>query len=245
MRIIDAHIHSGKWTKIYTPDEIRKDLKEAGCIGAVIFAFPEDMYRITDSPQRRIEANNYVLEVSKKEKEFELYPFYFVWNDFIIPDNLKEFKGIKWHRHPDEPRYDYDDPKCKKLLSLIKELDLPVILEEETEITAQFIDRNPEIKVIIPHMGKLSGGYDKMDIFFDNPNVYFDTSTASLDAISNVLEKVGAERVIFGSDVSGTKEPFYNFPKVELDKLSQLKLEPFSKEQIFFRNIEKLMHVKN
>ena len=245
MRIIDAHIHVGKWTKIYTPDEIRRDLKEAGCSGAVIFAFPEDMYRITDSSQRRMEANNYVLEVSKKEKEFELYPFYFVWNDFIIPDNLKEFKGIKWHRHPDEPRYDYDDPKCKKLLSLIKELDLPVILEEETEITSQFIERNPEIKVIIPHMGKLSGGYDKMDIFFDNPNVYFDTSTASLDAISNVLKNVGAERVIFGSDVSGTKEPFYNFPKVELDKLSQLKLDSFSKNLIFSRNIEKLMHVKN
>lgn len=245
MRIIDAHIHCGKWTKIYTPEELKRDLKEAGVCGTVIFAFPEDMYRITDTPSRRIEANNYVLELSKKEKEFEIYPVYFVWNDFIIPDNLKEYKGIKWHRHPDEPRYDYETPKCQEILSLIKELDLPVILEEEREITSQFIERNPELKVIIPHMGKLSGGYDKMDIFFDNPHVYFDTSTASIDAIVNVLNKVGAKRIIFGSDVSGTKEPFYNFPKVELDKLSQLKLDNLSKNLIFSENIERLMGVQS
>jgi len=244
MRMIDAHIHCGNWTKIYTLEKMKKDLKEAGCCGAAVFAFPEDMYRLTDTPERRIEANNYVLEISKGEKEIELYPFYFVWNDFIVPDNLKDYKGIKWHRHPDEPRYDYNKLECKEILSLIKELELPVILEEETKITAQFIDRNPEIKVIIPHMGKLSGGYDKMDIFFDNPNIYFDTSDASFEAIENVLNKVGAMRVIFGSDISGTKEPFYNFPKVELDKLSQLKLDHLSKSLIFSRNIEKLMHVK-
>lgn len=244
MRIIDAHIHYGKWTKIYTLEETEKDLKEAGCCGAVILAFPEDMYRLTNTPERRTEANNYVLEISKEEKELELYPFYFVWNDFIIPDNLKEYRGIKWHRHPDEPRYDYASPKCKEILSLIRELNLPVILEEETELTAEFIKSNPDLKVIIPHMGKLSGGYDRMDIFFDNPNVSFDTGTASIEAISNVLNKVGAERVIFGSDVSGTKEPFYNFPKVELAKLAQLKLDNTSKNLILSENIEKLMHIK-
>jgi len=243
-RIIDSHIHIGnnRQTKYYSLEELERDLGEADAQGAVLLAFPEDIYRIVDTRESRIKSNQYVLEVSRQRKN--LYPFYFVWNDYIIPDNLDEYKGIKWHRHPDEPRYDYDNPKCKEILSLIKELDLPIILEEETEITARFIERNPELKVIIPHMGKLSGGYDKMSIFFDNPNVYFDTSTASLEAISNVLDKVGAERVIFGSDVSGTTQPFYNFPKVELEKLSRLNLDEEARELIFARNIEKLVNTK-
>jgi predicted TIM-barrel fold metal-dependent hydrolase len=93
-------------------------------------------------------------------------------------------------------------------------------------------------------MGNLNGGYEKMNVFFDNPKVYFDTSTASLDAIKRVLDNVGAERVIFGSDVSGTRMPFYNFTKVELDKVSQLDLDEKGKSRVFAGNIEGLIPEK-
>ena len=80
-----------------------------------------------------------------------------------------------------------------------------------------------------------------MEAFFDNPNVYFDTSTAPIEAIRKILDNVGAERIIFGSDVSGTKEPFHNFPKVELKKVLQLDLDEASKELTFAGNIERLI----
>ena len=244
MRIIDNHIHCGNNVhKSYTLAEIGRDLAEAGAHGAVIFAFPEDMYRIEDSPEWRIRANDYVLETSGKAEE-AIYPFYFVWNDYIIPDNLDDYAGIKWHRHWDEPSYNYDDPKCHDILSHIKDLDLPVLIEEEYADTVRFVRENPELNIIIPHMGKLNGGYDKMDVFFDNPKVYFDTSTASLDAIERVLSNVGAERVIFGSDVSGTSTPFFNFPKVELAKVLKLELDEQSKERIFAGNMESLIPEK-
>jgi len=47
--------------------------------------------------------------------------------------------------------------------------------------------------------------------------------------------------MIFGSDVSGTKEPFYNFPEVELKKVLHLDLDEASRELIFAGNIERLM----
>jgi len=241
MRIIDAHVHLGnnRQTKYYSLRELRRDLKEAGAQGAVVFAFPEDMYRIADSPQSRMEANEYVLKAARASRN--LYPFYFVWRDYLIPPNLDEYAGVKWHRHWNEPRYDYVDPKCSELLKRIRGLKMPVVLEEEYAETLRFVEENPEVKVIIPHMGKLNGGCDLMEAFFDNPNVYFDTSTAPLEAIRKILDHVGAERIIFGSDVSGTKEPFYNFPKVELKKVLQLDLDGASMELIFAGNIERLM----
>jgi len=246
MRIIDDHIHCGnnRRTKVFTPDDIRKDLAEANAQGAVIFAFPEDIYRIESTVESRNKANEYILEVSKSTDDITLYPFYFVWNDYIVPDNLSDYAGIKWHRHWDEPKYDYDDPKCKAILSEIKKLNLPVVLEEEFEYTVRFVNENPEINVIIPHIGFLNGGYAKMPIFFDKPNVYFDTGTATLEAIKTVLDNVGAERVIFGSDVSGTSMPFYNYTKVELDKVMKLGLDENSMSLILSGNIERLIPQK-
>lgn len=241
MRIIDAHIHVGcdRETKYYTEKELWKDLREADAQGAVIFAFPEDIYRIKNSEESRLEANEYVLEFSRRSPD--LYPFYFVWNDFLIPKNIDEYVGIKWHRHHEEPRYDYDDPKCKKFLKVIKDLDMPVLLEEEFDETKSFIDENPELNVIIPHMGKLNGGHEKMEIFYGKENVYFDTSTAPAEIIKSFLDAVGPERVIFGSDVSGTHEPFYNFPKVELRKLLEIGLEEDTLKLILSGNIERII----
>ncbi|MFQ5711404.1 MAG: amidohydrolase family protein [Candidatus Geothermarchaeales archaeon] len=241
MGIIDAHVHVGnnRHTKYYSLEELRRDLAEAGVQGAVVFAFPEDMYRVSDSPQSRIRANEYVLEVAETSEH--VYPFYFVWGDYIVPEDLSRYAGIKWHRHPEEPRYDYDDPRCVEILEEIKRLGMPVLLEEEFHETKRFIGENPELKIIIPHMGKLSGGYEEMDVFFEKPNVYFDTSTASLEAIERVLSHVGPERVIFGSDVSGTEEPFHNFPRVELEKLRKLDLDEEEKRRIFSANIEGLI----
>ena len=245
MRIIDNHIHCGnnRRAKSYTLAEIKQNLDEAGADGAVIFAFPEDMYRTEDSPEWRVRANNYVLDLSRRA-DITLYPFYFVWNDYMVPEKLGDYAGIKWHRHWDEPKYDYDDPRCHEILGLIKDLSLPVLIEEEYGDTVRFVEGNPELKVIIPHIGKLNGGCDRMDVFFDNTSVYFDTGTAGLDDIRRVLDNVGPERVIFGSDVSGTSLPFFNFTKVELAKVLQLDLDERSKALIFAENIENLIPEK-
>jgi len=241
LRIIDAHVHVGcnKDTKYYGEEDLWKDLREAGAKGAVIFAFPEDIYRILNTVESRLRANGYVLKVADKSPS--LYPFYFVWNDYLIPENMDQYAGVKWHRHHDEPRYDYDNPRCKKFLETIKKLRMPVLLEEEFEETKRFIEENPELNVIIPHMGKLNGGYKRMEAFYGRKNVYFDTSTASIEAIKRCLKAVGPERIIFGSDVSGTSKPFYNFPKVELRKIRSLGLRKDSLELILSGNIERIV----
>lgn len=118
---------------------------------------------------------------------------------------------------------------------------MPVLLEEEFMATKNFVESNPEVNVIIPHMGELNGGYERMRIFYQKENVYFDTSVAPLKVIREVLEHVGPERVIFGSDVSGTSELFYNFPKIELQKIYRLNLDEEDLELILAGNIERII----
>ena len=245
MRIVDSHVHIGcnKKTKYYSGKELWRDLREAGAQGAVIFAFPEDMYRIADTPDSRLVANEYVLKVA--DRSDDLFPFYFVWNDYQVPGNLDRYRGVKWHRHHDEPRYDYDDPRCASFLERIGELKMPVLLEEEFEETKRFIDVNPGLEIIIPHIGALNGGHDRMEAFYDNKNVYFDTSVAPIGAIKTCLEAVGPERIIFGSDVSGTRLPFYNFPKVELEKIRSLRLGKTDLELVLSGNMERILSEKS
>ncbi len=238
MKIIDTHTHCGNKTKLYPIAEVKKHLEEANADGAVIFAFPEDMYRLTDSLESRVEANEYVLQVARENEE--IIPFYFVWNDYHIPDNLDQYRGIKWHRHADEPPYDYADPRCETILERIRELRLPVLIEEVFDHTVAFVERMRDVPIIIPHIGNLNGGYDKMDVFFDKPHVHFDTSVADLEAIERVLAHVGPERILFGSDVSGTRQPFFNFPKVELAKLDRLHIAEADRTLILGGNIQRL-----
>lgn len=243
MKIIDVHIHCGntprKTGKAYTEEDMRRDLDEAGAHGAVIFAFPEDMYRIIDDPRWRNRTNRYILEVAERQED--VYPFYFVWNDYLLPDNLNEYAGIKWHRHGNEPRYDYSDPRCEEFLQEVRRLDLPVLIEEEYEDTVQFVERNPGLKIIIPHIGKLNGGPEKMTIFFDNPNILFDTSTANAELIKWALDAVGPERLLFGTDSSGCTPPFTNFPKVALATHAKVDMDDRARELIYGLNVEKLL----
>jgi len=242
LKILDSHIHIGcnKNTKYYSEKELWRDLNEAGAQGAVIFAFPEDMYRIVNSLGSRLKANEYVLNVAKKYTD--VFPFYFVWNDFLIPENLDLYNGIKWHRHSDEPRYDYKSLKCSIFLDKIRNLRMPVLLEEEFEETKSFINENPNLKIIIPHIGALNGGHDKMEVFYKKKNIFFDTSFAPIKAIKNCLEAVGPKRLIFGSDISGSSTPFSNFPKIELKKILKLKLKKEDLELILSGNIERLLN---
>ena len=239
MRPIDAHVHLGNLTKVYDLARLRRDLDEADCEGAVAFAFPEDMYRRADSREHRERANRYVLDCSKEDGT--LAPFYFLWNDFVLPEGLEEYRGIKWHRHADEPRYDYSVPDCERAIGAVRELMLPVVVEEEFEHTRELVERLAPSPVIIPHMGGLNGGTEKMDVFFDDPRVAFDTAVAPVENVRWVLEHVGPRRVVFGSDVSGTAEPFFNFPRVELAKLRKLGLSGTDMQLVCRTNIRRLL----
>ena len=173
-------------------------------------------------------------------KNSNLIAFYFVWNDFELPDSI--FKGIKWHRHSNEPNYDYESEKCEKFIDFICEKKLPVIIEEEFKNTVKFIKRiDGRTKIIIPHLGFLNGGYERLksEGIFAEPNIYADSALADTYEIEDFAKNFGIEKLFFGSDF-----PFGS-PKMELQKIKNIFGEN-SKEfkKITFENILKLINYK-
>ena len=132
-------------------------------------------------------------------------------------------RGIKWHRHADEPVYYYDDPKCKTALDEIRKRRLPVVLEEEFANTLHFVrDLARGIRVIIPHLGGLNGGFQAIAEagLWELENVLADTAMASPGEIVEYIQRYGHQRLMFGSDY-----PFGD-PAGELRKVRDLDLEP-------------------
>ena len=73
-----------------------------------------------DTPEwqvTRINTHQYLSQVMHDHPKMA-FAYYFVWNDYVI-SGLEKFKGVKWHRHPSEPRYDYETPKCEEFLKKV------------------------------------------------------------------------------------------------------------------------------
>jgi predicted TIM-barrel fold metal-dependent hydrolase len=76
---------------------------------------------------------------------------------------------------------------------------------------------------------------DFLNTFRARENVYFDTALASPDTVMNFIEKIGYERILFGSDI-----PFGTM-KWELEKILSLPIGDDKKEWILSKNLRRLI----
>jgi predicted TIM-barrel fold metal-dependent hydrolase len=198
----------------------------------VIFPFPS-----TAIADERI--NGKLLEEAKRTGR--VIPYYYIPEDLrpIPPGN--GFYGGKWHwmRGVQDCSSNYcvlDDPKLGEYIEESEKVGLPIVFEEELAFTEAFVKRTKELKVIIPHFGMLGGNpMDFLKAFKDRENVYFDTALASPGTMMMFIEKVGPERVLFGSDI-----PFGTM-KRELGKVLSLPVRDDCRERILSKNIKRLI----
>jgi hypothetical protein len=93
--------------------------------------------------------------------------------------------------------------------------------------------RYPEAKLIMAHLG---GDWEYgVKVARDHPNIYVDTSgsLAEMDSIERLVEEVGIERVIFGTDNSDLSYC--------LGKIAGAALTPAQREAIFWQNAARLI----
>ncbi len=248
--IIDAHAHCGRQDRFPPQDlaDYTRYLGGSGIQAAVMFPPVMEIYdrydpgfRDTeDWKERRAAANEYLLDVGNPR--FKVHPYFFIWNDFAVDQITDRHKGIKWHRHPDEPVYEYSSSLCAKAIEEIRRRNMPVCLEEEFENTLFFINELAAgIKVIIPHCGLLNGGYElfKRHKIWERPNIYADTALAPSDVIRDYLLNYSHERLMFGSDF-----PFGD-PAAELHKVVRLKLPLDQLERVVGLNVAELLEQSN
>ena len=244
MRIIDSHIHCGIQNVHQPFEDIRPLLDQAGIAAACLFAPVEDIYhRYAQSfddnrwwRRCRERAHTYLLELA--DERTGIYPYYFVWNDFRVEELKKPFAGIKWHHHAGEPPYRYEDRRCTEMIEAICREKMPIVLEETFDRTQWFIEqiagRTP---VIIPHLGLLNGGFDRLlaSGAWENDRVYADTSLAGAEEIKIFLDRYGSRRLLFGSDY-----PF-GMPGPQLQQLKTMDIARKDLERICGANIERIL----
>ncbi|MFO7970281.1 MAG: amidohydrolase family protein [Desulfobacterales bacterium] len=248
--IIDAHVHCGIQEKFppQSYDDYFSVIRGSGIREAVMFPPVMEIYdrydpNFTDSAQwknRRKSANDYLLHIGTTR--LTVIPYFFIWNDFAVDQLTPQHKGIKWHRHSDEPVYHYDSPQCRRAVDEIRRRNMPVVLEEEFDNTVRFIEQVAKgVTVIIPHMGMLNGGYGviKRHGLWARPDVYADTALASVSEITDYINEYGVDRIIFGSDF-----PFGD-PRQELLKIMHLQISQKQKEIIWGSNIQRLLAESN
>lgn len=250
MEIIDAHVHCGREPQPkHGGQDIGDYMRSAagtGISGALMFPPVIEVYERTnrdfkDTPQwmeKRKSANSYIIALSKSGP-MPVIPSFFIWNDFAVEQLNPLHQGIKWHRHPDEPEYDYDNPRCGAAVEAIRRRNLPVCLEETFENTLRFIDEiAPGIRVVIPHCGRLNGGYETLREhgIWERKNIFTDTSGSTMpEMIQSYIDAYGCGRILFGSDF-----PFRQ-PAWSLENIMSLKISEENRQAILAGNLRALL----
>lgn len=243
--VVDAHAHCGiidrSWPQsfeVYARQAADTDIRGVAFFSPVMEIYDRYDPSFIDTPawqQRRRASNAHLLSLASMP--LTVYPYFFIWNDFAVDQLSSDHCGIKWHRHPGEPVYAYDDPRCRAALDEIRRRRLPVVLEEELGNTVRFVhDLAQGIMVIIPHLGMLNGGFQAVAEagLWAQENVWADTALAGRDDIRAYIRSYGHRRLMFGSDF-----PFGD-PFAEWQKVRGLGLDPAVETAVLGGNFMRL-----
>ena len=215
-----------------TTEELLRQAEESGVNRIVIFPFPSTALADEEINQRLLD------EVERVRK---FIPYYYIPETMKPIPNGKGFYGGKWHwmRGVQDSSSNYQalkDPELEEFINASERINLPIVLEEEFAFTEVFVKKTKSLKIIIPHLGGLGGNpMDFLDAFKGRQNVYFDTALASADTVMKYIDRIGHERILFGSDI-----PFGTM-KWELEKVLSLPIVEEKKEWIFSKNLKRLI----
>jgi predicted TIM-barrel fold metal-dependent hydrolase len=235
MEIIDSHTHWGPSVTMgieVTTEELLRQAEQSGVSKIVIFPFPS--MALADES-----INGRILEEAGRVKRF--IPYYYIPESMKpIPDG-KGFYGGKWHwmRGVQDCSSNYqalEDPELKEFIEALEKMNLPIVFEEELAFTEAFVKETKNLKIIIPHLGALGGNpIDFLHTFKERENIYFDTALAGPDTMMKFIDRIGHERILFGSDI-----PFGTM-KWELEKVLSLPIGDDKKEWVLSKNLKRLI----
>ena len=240
--IIDSHIHIGKWSDIFfnyesTIPEAIQVMKSSGVDAAL--AMPTDA-----TPNAELFAQ------IDDHPDFKF--FYMAWInpddpdlDSFLEQNIDSISAFKIH--PSIQRKRMTDASYDKYLQIASEKKKPVIVHcgrwqeiASYKFPLECAEKYPDLMVVLAHLGGDQPGLFLQcaeDIKNGNyPNVYLGTeSVREFHFVNKVVHKVGAEKVIFGSDYN------LGLPLTYIPIVESLDIPASDKELIFSGNILRLL----
>lgn len=185
-----------------------KDLKlamgDAGIDLSIVIAHP------------KLIPNEYVLELCSQDRS--LVPVVNIPSGTSRPGQvLKKLwqKGARILKlHPASDGEGVDSPRYKALLKVASEIGMPVIVHTGC-MHSHLLYKDPEqgqaqrfspwfetyrnIPFVLAHMN-LHEPHVALDLAEEHPNVYVETSWQPMEIIGEAARRIGAERILFGSD---------------------------------------------
>jgi len=264
MLLFDSHVHIGL-TKIKNIEEDHNSLpaynntknntlsnylrvsSAKGVTKCLAFPFPF-------KEVKRESVNKYILECAKKEPTLIL--------PLLLPDNIRSIEanianiyGIKEHFYLDDSN-DVLFPIYDLLQKTGKILFIHAHKNEWQKKISQISYNFPELKVIIAHCAREKPFSDEGLI--DNiktiltaskkrNNLYFETSTIRTNGtiLNKLVNLVGDEHVLWGSDFPFYKDKDEDVYKLECEFISSSKLSDDSKKKILCENFRNLFQTNN
>jgi predicted TIM-barrel fold metal-dependent hydrolase len=235
-RILDAHAHVGpdqRFLMWATPEAV---LEVYGRYGIRAGLFSSTISLLAGAR----EDNWHVLEAARAHPS-RILPLYSL--NPLEPGCLEELErsagsyvGVKFH--PDYFHVQPSHPLALEALKKVAELGLPLMLHSydgcaEAEKVARAL---PELKVVAYHMGGVRWREClKRLSALENTLVEVSSSVAEPGMVAAAVEELGADRVLFGSDVP------YLEPAVSLGKIFDADLSERDLENVLRRNAERLI----
>lgn len=238
--IIDIHCHYGSWSFAmdnFGIDKIKEYLDRFNIVKAIFSSSKAIVYDFR-------EGNRELVEFLKADNR--LYG-YLVLNPNYLEESIEEVNryldnekivGIKLH--PAYSRVSIDDERTMaiveqfsdtRLIYLIHTWGIPMAIQL-TKLARRF----PNVRFIMGHTGG-DVWFDCLDIVKPYPNIYVEpcSSYADRDKVRMSIDKVGLDRVLFGTDFT-LINPAFVIGMVECSRLTEEE-----KSYIYYKNSIKLL----
>jgi uncharacterized protein len=187
-----------------TASDLKEAMREADVNYAVIIAHP------------KVIPNEFILELCENNPEFIAavnIPKNTVKPGLLLKRYAKQgAKLLKIHAASDGEGV--QSPRYKSLLKAASELGMPVILhtgclhmslvykdptQGKAEQFTQWYEKYPETQFILAHMN-FHDPNTALDLCEEYRNLYVDTSWQPAEVIGEAVRRIGADRVLFGTD---------------------------------------------
>lgn len=147
----------------------------------------------------------------------------------------------------------------RRRLTLALDLGKPDAWSYQTAAVRQIANRHPELKIVIAHLGQpspqLAAQHDTKERWIEQielgllPNVWFDTAAlpayyledqfpfpSVADVIKEVINRIGADKVMWGTDIPGLLTTASYPQLVDMAKLHFSFLHPEDSAKMFYKN---------
>jgi len=251
--IIDAHTHlltpdlqvysypQTEWSEEWEAEKLVRIMDEVGLDAAVVFtgfALSLSGYSIAND------------SIAKAARRFQSRLIGFGTVHPREEDAVSEaercfgelgLRGLKFH--PWLQSFAANDRGLQPILEVAGRHRAPVMFHTGTPPytqplqVAEHADRFPDVNLIMGHFGKLLW-WDAVRAAMKHDNVYLETSGAQVADLEVALENLGAERLLFGSDLPiGGADSFHWC----LSKIRVLSISDEEKGLILGRNLETML----